>query len=82
MVHHGTGGRIHCHVADGESVFNHVLPRPEALQHNLMAAGNIGKQRYAFHHLSLGKVLQGHRHIIGRIDFDVSHRFPDFARSD
>ena len=73
MVHQGAGFGIPGHMADGETVLDYVLPCPEALEDDFMAAGNVRREGDAFHHLSLGKVLKGYRHVVGRIDFDVFH---------
>ena len=74
MVHHGTGFGVTGHVADRETVLNHVVPRLEGLEHNLVAAGNVHREGHAFHHLAFGKVLERHRHVIGRVYLNVLHK--------
>ncbi len=73
MVHQGAGFRVTGYVTDGETVLNHVLPCLEAVEHDLVAAGNVHLQRHAFHHLALGKVLERHRHVVGRVNLNVLH---------
>ena len=73
MIHHRTGRSIPGDMADGKTIFDDIFPFPETVQHDFMAAGDVDKQRYAFHHLSFGKVLERNGHIVGRIDLDVPH---------
>ena len=74
MVHHGAGSGVTGDMADGETVLNHIVPRLEAVEHNLVAAGNVHREGHAFHHLAFGKVLKRYRHVIGRIYLNVLHK--------
>ena len=73
MVDHRAGSRVPGYVPDGIAVLDDVVACPEVPQDHFMAPGDVRQQCNAFDGLAFQQVLQGHRHVVGRIDFNVLH---------
>ena len=61
-------------MSDRIAIFDDILPCPEVLQHDLVAARNIGLENDAAHGLTGPEVGERHGDIVGRIDLDVFHQ--------
>lgn len=61
----GAGG-----VADGEAVFHHLVVFGQAVQRHFVALGNVRFGGDPFKHRPGGDGLQGHGHIVLRVDVD------------
>ena len=73
VVDQGAGRRVPGHMPDREAVLDDVFARGQVPQDHLVAPRNVRTEHDAFDRFTRPEVLQGHRDVVGRVDFDIFH---------
>ena len=73
MIHHGSGGGVTGHVADGIAILDHIVPSLKGRKNNLVTPRNVHGKDNAFHNITFREVLKGDGNVVGRVYLNILH---------